>query len=431
MLRRSGGTVKTFHKPGWRFYSGKVRAFPFVVSKERAIQELSVNTAVSTAYKTVGTYLRRYFPSMNIDALRPTRVEPVYLPTWLIDARVQATLWLKKTPEQSEFNKDDVEVQFAHTCMPGFCYRPLSEYCLATTDLLEAKPVEWSEDMRNQDGDNVLCLPFTLSPFQLAESARHLSMADANVSDIIRFEPSSLREIMMAAYPVLIPIWLAQFVVQAPVNGRRQDVVLTSFIEAGRSEPRIYIELLPVVETLFNLLGLKDTPDLLVRGSPVEYPPRWTNVRSILGNHATLEHRKHIEDWIDLSLCKGVALAKYREQHFSGSKGTVDWEDVRIRPFTLEERAANLQWLGTAENLFVLEKMLEFYGQKHENKARQDGAALSDPNSIEVTQEQIQSIQDKIDTLKKEREEKKPGWLTQYEIQQRLLAETPRTEASQ
>ena len=122
----------------------------------------------------------------------------------------------------------------------------------------------------------------------------------------------------------------------------------------------------PAGETLFRLLGVRNGPSVLIRGTPVNYPPRFTHVCSILGSHATLSHRAHIERWIDFAFTKGDPLVKYQEQHFAGGNGVVNWEDIRIRPFSLEERTNNLQWLGSAEDLFVLEKMLEVYGQKND-----------------------------------------------------------------
>ena len=111
--------------------------------------------------------------------------------------------------------------------------------------------------MRRHNGDEVQCPPFTVSPFRLIEAARSLPLADANIF-IIRYEPSSIRDSMvsqahqvcafrapiaymlpfgkMAAYPVLFPIYLAQFTVQTRVNGRQQDYVLSSYIEAARPE---------------------------------------------------------------------------------------------------------------------------------------------------------------------------------------------------
>ncbi|RDX57285.1 hypothetical protein OH76DRAFT_1467772 [Lentinus brumalis] len=422
---------------GRRFYSSKVRAFPFVLSKEQAIQQLSVQTAIYTGYKLFGTYLRQFFPNLNVEALRPTRLQPAYVPAWYIDAQVQATLWLKSSPEDAQFRKNDAEVQFAHTYMPGFVYPPLSEQCFQTTQLLRTEPAPWSEDMRQHHGDEVLCLPFTMSPFRLTEACRGLSMADAML-DLLRFEPSSLRETMMAAYPVLFPVYLAQFTVNTPVKGRKQELVITSFIEATSNQPRVYVELVPVVEDLYKLLGLADgtdggRPGLVVVGQDVENPPRFGNVRSILASQATLQHRQYIEHWINLALSHGDPLRQYYDRYFAKGKGTVDWEDVRIRPFTFEERTANVRWLESAENLYVLEKMLEGYEAKRENHtASPDEDATGDPNQdSEATQTPIQSIQDQIQTLKRTREESKPEWLAQYEIQQRLLAKAPSTEVRQ
>ncbi len=284
----------------------------------------------------------------------------------------------------------------------------------------------------------------------------------------------------MAAYPVLFPVYLAQFTVNTPVKGRKQELVITSFIEATSNQasthsrspiyspppaylalmfrqPRVYVELVPVVEDLYKLLGLADgtdggRPGLVVVGQDVENPPRFGNVRSILASQATLQHRQYIEHWINLALSHGDPLRQYYDRYFAKGKGTVDWEDVRIRPFTFEERTANVRWLESAENLYVLEKMLEGYEAKLEvrglrlrisvavrrtvcvqnHTASPDEDATGDPNQdSEATQTPIQSIQDQIQSLKRTREESKPEWLAQYEIQQRLLAEAPSTEVRQ
>lgn len=52
--------------------------------------------------------------------------------------------------------------------------------------------IPWSDDLRKHDGEDVLCLPFSLSPFKLPEAARSMSLSDATISQSFRFDPSSL-----------------------------------------------------------------------------------------------------------------------------------------------------------------------------------------------------------------------------------------------
>ena len=73
----------------------------------------------------------------------------------------------------------------------------MSAASLTTTDLLRTQPAQWSEDMRRHNGDDVVCLPFTLSPFRVVEAVRSLSLADTNLN-IVRIIPSSVREISVS-----------------------------------------------------------------------------------------------------------------------------------------------------------------------------------------------------------------------------------------
>lgn len=110
--------------------------------------------------------------------------------------------------------------------------------------------------------------------------------------------------------------------------------------------------------------GSSRPPGMIIRGAPLERPPRFTNVRSILGPRTTSDHRRYIEHWINLALEHGDPLEQYHNQYFAEGKGSVDWEDIRIRPFTFEERSANMRWLESAEDLFVLQQLPKVRGQK-------------------------------------------------------------------
>ncbi|KAI0367785.1 hypothetical protein BV20DRAFT_1023823 [Pilatotrama ljubarskyi] len=350
-----------------RAYSHKVRAFPFAVSKEKAIADLSWNTAAFTGEKVPGTFLRHLLPSLNVDALQPIRAVPVYLPTWVIDAEAEVTVWSKKQESDDHFVKDTAQVQFAHSDMPGFAYGPLSNFSFMNPRLLDAETVRWSEDLRKHEGEDVICVPFSLSPFKLPDAARSLSMADASVADVLRFEPSSVKETVLAGYPVLLPGYLAQYKVENAFHGKVETV--SAFIEAGVPRGRAVVEVLPAVRDWFNMFNVP-VGDVFVRGPNAEFVYEFTNARSLIGNHISLKHRHLVEQWLDRAVVRGQAIEKYRDRFFGTSESAaarnVDWSDIRIRPFDLEERHANLSWLKSGANLFLLRTMLQVYNSKRE-----------------------------------------------------------------
>ncbi|KAI0649091.1 hypothetical protein C8Q79DRAFT_998966 [Trametes meyenii] len=361
-----------------RSYSNKVRAFPFAVSKAKAIAELSWNTSLFTGEKIFGTWLRHLFPNLEIEALRPIRVTPVYLPTWVIDAELETTVWSKKQESDDHFSKDLAQVQFSHSShitLIGFVYVPLSSMSLMTPQLIDTPAVPWSEELRRHDGDDILCLPYSLTPFRLPDVARSLSMADANVSNILRFEPSTVKETMMAAYPVLIPIYLAQYKVEALIHGKPQDATVSAFLEAAVPNGRAVVEVLPGIEDFFNMFNVP-VPDLFIRGPHAPLTRRFTNTRSLIATGITRTHRTLVETWADRGLGRKFSLQRYRDRFFGKTEveavRNVDWNDVRIRPFDPEERRANVGWLTTSSDLFLLKVMLQVYNTKREVRLGQD-----------------------------------------------------------
>ena len=80
----------------------------------------------------------------------------------------------------------------------GYVLPPLSRRNLVPHKLLFADPVPWSESLRKNGADDVLCLPFSVSPLRLIEAARSMSLADATLSSSFRFEPSSVKETMVS-----------------------------------------------------------------------------------------------------------------------------------------------------------------------------------------------------------------------------------------
>ncbi len=95
----------------------------------------------------------------------------------------------------------------ARICSAGLTYKPLSSLSFMTPTLMEATTVPWSNDLRKNGEDQVLCLPFAHTPFHLSEAMRSLSTADATVADVLRFEPSSVKETMVSAMLQTFDLW--------------------------------------------------------------------------------------------------------------------------------------------------------------------------------------------------------------------------------
>ena len=83
--------------------------------------------------------------------------------------------------------------------MAGYIFPPLSVKNMIPLNVLGVEPVSWSEELRKNGGEDVLCLPFSFSPFHLIEAVRSISLADANIGKVLRFEPSSLKNLMVCS----------------------------------------------------------------------------------------------------------------------------------------------------------------------------------------------------------------------------------------
>jgi hypothetical protein len=66
-------------------------AFPFVISQEDAIVQLGPYASrASVSGGLLGSLGARFLPGFGFKPLQPTRIQPVYLPAWFVDAEVEA-----------------------------------------------------------------------------------------------------------------------------------------------------------------------------------------------------------------------------------------------------------------------------------------------------------------------------------------------------
>ena len=73
--------------------STSAAAFPFALSKNDAIIQLGPFASVFCIFKDLLNSLRASFFGSGTP-IQPTQIEAVYLPSWFVDAEVEANAWI-------------------------------------------------------------------------------------------------------------------------------------------------------------------------------------------------------------------------------------------------------------------------------------------------------------------------------------------------
>ena len=69
-------------------------ALTFAFTAEDAIVRLSLTASARNVGRNwLGSLGASYFPSLGFDPVRPTRIQAVYVPGWIVDADVEAQVW--------------------------------------------------------------------------------------------------------------------------------------------------------------------------------------------------------------------------------------------------------------------------------------------------------------------------------------------------
>jgi hypothetical protein len=98
--------------------------------------------------------------------------------------------------------------------LTGFSMDPLSRMVFSVTNEEHLELAEtFDPEMTKQQGVDVLCLPYTLTPFALPEAARSLSFQDGAIGDV-RFDPPSVKSEMVSNMCVFPRDMLAGLTVQ-------------------------------------------------------------------------------------------------------------------------------------------------------------------------------------------------------------------------
>ncbi|KAJ7773234.1 hypothetical protein B0H16DRAFT_1511594 [Mycena metata] len=336
-------------------YSSKVRAFPFVVSPEEAKVDLSNNAFMARGFLKK---ISNRFPPV----LEPAKLVPVYFPAWLIDAEID----VKATASAETESEDEyVSANFINSYVPGYLLDDLSSTSFLAPTLNIDKTVPFSAELETQFDTPISCLPFKTDPFSVLDLAKSLPSEHCHITPDLRIHPSTIQANLICAYPVLIPLYLAQY--RGKASGVLQKVV-TVVLQAhcekgtilwGKREELFDIEhpfvAVPSPQKEAFLKQATERATRLLQRTGLEPPTPFFPVRGDAGNFANIASLATHDTW-KLSLKNRfdyiirwlhglVSAGPLSLQHTAN----LDMDDPRIRPFTDEEVGAVRKYMSLGE----------------------------------------------------------------------------------
>jgi len=352
----------------------------------------------------IGALGAKYLPGFGFNTIQPKRIQPVYIPVWFVDAQFTANVRLAGKPQ--------VEVDFVseNSYMPGFSYAPLSTLSFTQPSMISLA-VPFSEDLKTQHGLDVMCIPYTISPLSLPEAANSLFRSRAKIGDIATFEPDSLSFKLLSAYPVLIPVYLAQY--EIPF-GRQGPVQLTTIMQAHSQDGLTYVDVASLSRwgqesrphepsnSLFNktsrylgtlgFVPMNGIPDGFshIKAFPSLMSDGMDNDSDALGTAAT--------DWLDESVSDLDALSKFG----------VDMNDLRVREYEEMELRSNRSWVMINLTL-KKEQALQELSTRY--SASGDRAGSSSLRIFDALHGDPAQRPARIETLEELQRTAKPKWL--------------------
>ncbi|KAI0069221.1 hypothetical protein BV25DRAFT_1910915 [Artomyces pyxidatus] len=301
--------------------------------------------------------------------LQPRRIVSVYYPAWIIDAEMISDVSIKHPDRIQKLN--EVRVQLDHTYMPGNEFEPLGRLSM-NFDHTDIKYLPWSESLKSQYGDKVHCLPYTMSPMDLASSFRHRQASftvphkqqsqDSTPSrqrTEFTIDPEHITYNYFVAYPLLIPIYLSEY--ESPsgpftlILEGHTDRIYSTQKNSWTEENDMFSDhslMKRLMERVENDVPTFANGALLARSMGIWTSFSPANIRAILQvpekTEALLE--EVLELWISRSIEKRAVKQSAKIE--SGEAREVDMSNPLIREYDEEERESAMEWMDQGQLLY-------------------------------------------------------------------------------
>ncbi|KAF9646466.1 hypothetical protein BDM02DRAFT_3188811 [Thelephora ganbajun] len=384
--------------------SGRRFSLPFALSKDDAVKNVAPWASLASMGKgLVRSLLARYLPAFGSEPLQPDDFKAVYIPVWFIDGEVMVNMTNAGTEVPAMIHS-------LNSYIPGFSFDPLSTLSFSQPRL-EELAVPFTQELRNQNGIDVSCLPYSASPIPLPEVVKSLTPSQAKLPDSITFDPKSVDFSMLAAYPVLLPVYLIRYDLQIPMVSETISFTCMglTYIDTGAAE-------------IGNLL--RETSDLTPGSLLHEFSHAMDDlpIRKVHGTlyglssigipitHPGLDSfNKVISDWTDEKIRSESDMAVLAEYG-------VDMDHPCVRVYTKEEVDANRRFLVASGESFTMQEFFRKVTaeklQSGKIKFHANGRQISKPEAL------LEFLKQRMLAVEKQREELKPQWLRDWQDSQ-------------
>ncbi|KAI6165634.1 hypothetical protein EDD17DRAFT_1551967 [Pisolithus thermaeus] len=352
LIRKSSCNCRRCYSFSIPDYHPKVRAIPFAFPPEAAITHVGPTAASVTrsfSPSTIreelgclaGSFIAKHLPAIGYQTIQPERTQALYYPSWCIDAEAEAKAWFSPNPEDPP---EVVTVHFQHAELPGNGM-DLARISLRDETVTCKNTEPFTPALTNQHGYEILCLPFNISPLELLSRARDTSFGVAKVDDDFRFDPRSIKLNLVAAYPILIPVYVLQYAPQGPYSR------VTIIVEANAEPGRYYVHFVngPDLRKLpaQEFFGEEDFIAMGVSGSKCRFSPCIISPRSRPSASEDLcaWMSNFVED-------RGAPLRLT-------SKQPISMDDCRVREWTEQEILPVHEWMQLGKDLIRTRGMIK------------------------------------------------------------------------
>jgi len=310
----------------------------------------------------------------------------------------------------------------------------LSSISLLSDSLALTEAVPFTPDLETQWDTKITCLPFKTAPFSILDAAKSLKSDQCRVTDVFSLDPSSIRTNLICAYPVLIPLYLAQYTGNATVvleahheSGRILEEKGPASDEGGDADAvpeqddfRTVVDRLRKIGipppqpsdgplTRFLLRSVRYLDERMTdmekkidefdaqiddlfwyhRGVPTQFvniaaltiPPTWTRWNML--------HFRHFRKWLDFFRTTGTLPTAKNDQ----------MTDPRIRPFTADEIITTRTFLRTGQERAKAHTLLD---------------SMSKVNAAGTPESKNKDLEEYVVSFDAQREKATPKWWKEW-----------------